>query len=123
MVQPIIPQPLTNTVYGGIDFLKKFRRNLKDNKSPVAEQGGTKMDTGTFLANASQLRTMNGTSDSNGSPSVGDQELAQKENENNKTSKQQFNAVNFLKTFAGNVFDRILPDNNVEYTFPDGDKI
>ena len=72
---------------------------------------------------ADRMRAMNGTMDSNGMPSQGNQELAQKENENNKTSNQQFNAVNFLKTFAGNVFDRILPDNNVEYTFPDGDKI
>ena len=36
---------------------------------------------------------------------------------------QQFNAMNFLKTFAGDVFDRILPDNRVEYTFPDGETI
>ena len=54
MVQPIIPQPITNMGYGGIDFLKKFRENLKDNKSPVAEKGGTDMGAGTFLANAAK---------------------------------------------------------------------
>ena len=74
-----------------------------------------------------RMRAMNGTTDSNGMPSQGDQELAQKENENNKTSMQQNNALNFLKTFAGNtfdkLFDRVLPDNSVEYTFPDGETI
>ena len=88
-----------------------------------ASKPGTTMPIGSFGQNVSQLRTMNGTTDNMGNRSVGDQELAQKENENNKTSMQQFNAMNFLKTFAGNVFDRILPDNRVEYTFPDGEKI
>ena len=89
---------------------------------PFKKQGTT-MPIGSFGQNVSQLRTMNGTTDNMGNRSVGDQELAQKENENNKTSMQQFNAMNFLKTFAGNVFDRILPDNRVEYTFPDGETI
>tara|TARA_R100000315_G_C5178462_1_gene103336 strand:+ start:140 stop:769 length:630 start_codon:yes stop_codon:yes gene_type:complete len=88
-----------------------------------ASKPGTTMPIGSFGQNVSQLRTMNGTTDNMGNRSVGDQELAQKENENNKTSMQQFNAMNFLKTFAGNVFDRILPDNRVEYTFPDGETI
>jgi len=88
-----------------------------------ASKPGTTMPIGTFGQNVSQLRTMNGTTDIMGNRSVGDQELAQKENENNKTSNQQFNAMNFLKTFAGNVFDRVLPDNRVEYTFPDGETI
>jgi len=88
-----------------------------------ASKPGTTMPIGSFGQNVSQLRTMNGTTDIMGNRSVGDQELAQKENENNKTSNQQFNAMNFLKTFAGNVFDRVLPDNRVEYTFPDGETI
>ena len=88
-----------------------------------ASKPGTTMPIGSFGQNVSQLRTMNGTTDNMGNRSVGDQELAQKENENNKTSMQQFNAMNFLKTFAGDVFDRILPDNRVEYTFPDGETI
>ena len=89
----------------------------------LPREQGTSMPIGSFSQNVSQLRTMNGTTDNMGNRSVGDQELAQKENENKKTSMQQFNAVNFLKTFAGNVFDRILPDNRVEYTFPDGETI
>ena len=88
-----------------------------------ASKPGTTMPIGSFSQNVSQLRTTNGTTDNMGNRSVGDQELAQKENENNKTSMQQFNAMNFLKTFAGDVFDRILPDNRVEYTFPDGETI
>ena len=126
MVQPIIPQPITNMGYGGIDFLKKFRENLKDNKSPVAEKGGTDMGAGTFLANAAKLRTMNGTTDDMGMPSVGYQELTLKENENNKTSMQQNKAMGLLKRFSNMFdagFDRVLPDNNVEYTFPDGETI
>ena len=93
---------------------------------PFKKQGTT-MPIGSFGQNVSQLRTMNGTTDNMGNRSVGDQELAQKENENNKTSMQQNNAVNFLKTFAGNtfdkLFDRVLPDNRVDYTFPDGETI
>ena len=92
-----------------------------------ASKPGTTMPIGSFGQNVSQLRTMNGTTDIMGNRSVGDQELAQKENENNKTSMQQNNAINFLKTFAGNtfdkLFDRVLPDNRVEYTFPDGETI
>ena len=91
------------------------------------EKQGTTMPIGSFGQNVAQLRTMNGTTDNMGNRSVGDQELAQKENENNKTSMQQNNALNFLKTFAGNtfdkLFDRVLPDNSVEYTFPDGETI
>ena len=92
-----------------------------------ASKPGTTMPIGSFSQNVSQLRTTNGTTDNMGNRSVGDQELAQKENENNKTSMQQNNAMNFLKTFAGNtfdkLFDRVLPDNRVEYTFPDGETI
>jgi len=70
---------------------------------------------------------MNGTTDSNGMPSQGDQELAQKENENEKTSTQQNNAMQFLKTFArgafDKLFDRVLPESGVDYTFPDGETI
>ena len=70
---------------------------------------------------------MNGTTDSNGMPSQGDQELAQKENENQKTSMQQNNAMQFLKTFArgafDKLFDRVVPETGVDYTFPDGETI
>ena len=70
---------------------------------------------------------MNGTTDSNGMPSQGDQELAQKENENQKTSMQQNNAMQFLKKFArgafDKLFDRVVPETGVDYTFPDGETI
>ena len=44
----------------------------------------------------SQLRAMNGTSDSNGMPSQGDQELKQKEDVNEKTGVMQ-KITDFLK--------------------------
>ena len=70
---------------------------------------------------------MNGTTDSNGMPSQGDQELAQKENENQKTSIQQNNAMDFLQKFArgafDKLFDRVVPETGVDYTFPDGETI
>ena len=91
-----------------------------------ASKPGTTMPIGSFGQNVSQLRTMNGTTDNMGNRSVGDQELAQKENENNKTSMQQNKAMGLLKRFSNMFdagFDRVLPDNNVEYTFPDGETI
>ena len=70
---------------------------------------------------------MNGTTDSNGMPSQGDQELAQKENENQKPSIQQNNAMDFLQKFArgafDKLFDRVVPKTGVDYTFPDGETI
>ena len=74
-----------------------------------------------------RMRAMNGTTDSNGMPSQGDQELAQKENENQKTSEQQNNAMQFLQKFArgafDKLFDRVVPETGVDYTFPDGETI
>ena len=70
---------------------------------------------------------MNGTKDANGMRSQGDQELAQKENENQKTSEQQNNAMQFLQKFArgafDKLFDRVVPETGVDYTFPDGETI
>ena len=37
MVQPIIPQPITDMGYGGVDFLRKFKENLRGNKVPIAQ--------------------------------------------------------------------------------------
>jgi len=91
-----------------------------------ASKPGTTMPKGSFGQNVAQLRTMNGTTDDMGMPSVGDQELTQKENENNKTSMQQNKAMSLLKRFSNMFdagFDRVLPDNSVEYTFPDGETI
>tara|TARA_Y100000401_G_C8144593_1_gene136559 strand:- start:50 stop:442 length:393 start_codon:yes stop_codon:yes gene_type:complete len=70
---------------------------------------------------------MNGTTDTNGMPSQGDQELTQKQNENEKTSMQQGNALKFLNTYTRDtfdkLFDRIIPEKGVDYTFPDGGTI
>ena len=74
-----------------------------------------------------RMRAMNGTKDANGMRSQGDQELAQKENENQKTSIQQNNAMDFLQKFArgafDKLFDRVVPETGVDYTFPDGETI
>ena len=35
MVQPIIPQPITDMGYGGMDFLRKFRQNKRAISSPL----------------------------------------------------------------------------------------
>ncbi len=74
-----------------------------------------------------KMRSMNGTTDTNGMPSQGDQELTQKQNENEKTSMQQGNALKFLNTYTrdtfDNLFDRIIPETGVDYTFPDGGTI
>ena len=64
-----------------------------------------------------QLRAMNGTSDSNGMPSLGDQELKQKEEVNEKTGVQQ-KLIDLMNKL--NPFDRIFPDNRVDYVNPDG---
>ena len=64
-----------------------------------------------------KLRSMNGTSDSNGMPSQGDQELKQKEEVNEKTGIMQ-KVTNFLNKI--NPFDNLFPDNRVDYTNPDG---
>ena len=67
-----------------------------------------------------KMRSMNGTTDTNGMPSQGDQELTQKQNENEKTSMQQGNALKFLNTYTrdtfDNLFDRIIPETGVDYT-------
>ena len=38
MVQPMLPQPITDMGYGGMDFLRKFQERLKQNKVPVAQE-------------------------------------------------------------------------------------
>jgi hypothetical protein len=66
MVRPIVPQPLTNMGYGGMDFLRRFKNNLY---------------------NTNKMKAMNGTTDSNGMPSQGDQELDQRTIQNLATSR------------------------------------
>ena len=58
----------------------------------------------------SQLRAMNGTSDSNGMPSQGDQELKQKEDVNEKTGVMQ-KITNFLE--KRNPYNELMRDTSV----------
>ena len=57
-----------------------------------------------------QLRAMNGTSDSNGMPSQGDQELKQKEEVNEKTGVMQ-KITNFLE--KRNPYNELMRDTSV----------
>ena len=83
MVRPIIPQPITDMGYGGMDFLNKFKGKLKDNKAPIS-QGGS------FMQNAAQLTAMNGSQRfDTGETSQGAQELNQKVMQNTMSGVQQ----------------------------------
>ena len=98
MVRPMMPQPITDTGYGGMDFLKKFRENLKNNKSPVAQ-------------NAMQLTAMNGDRRfDTGEFSQGAQELAQKVEQNEKTGVIQ-NITDRVRQFLSRP---LIPDTSVE---------
>jgi len=68
-----------------------------------------------------QLRAMNGTSDSNGMPSLGDQELKQKENVNEQTSILQ-KITDFLNRgpFPGSPDDPRTPSGSKLIKGPDG---
>ena len=68
-----------------------------------------------------QLRAMNGTSDSNGMPSLGDQELKQKENVNEQTGIMQ-KITDFLNRgpFPGSPDDPRTPSGSKLIKGPDG---
>ena len=68
-----------------------------------------------------QLRAMNGTSDSNGMPSLGDQELKQKENVNEQTGIMQ-KITDFLNRgpFPGSPDDPRTPTGSRLIKGPDG---
>ena len=105
MVRPIIPQPITDMGYGGMDFLNKFKGKLKDNKAPIS-QGGS------FMQNAAQLTAMNGSQRfDTGETSQGAQELAQKVNENEKTGLMQ-KVAGFLQN--QNPYQELMRDTSVE---------
>ena len=38
MVRPIIPQPITDMGYKGMDFLQKFKGKLGENKAPISQE-------------------------------------------------------------------------------------
>jgi len=69
-----------------------------------------------------QLRKMNGTSDSNGMPSLGDQELKQKENINEQTGIMQ-KITDFLNRgpFPGSPDDPRTPSGSRLIKGPDGE--
>jgi len=70
-----------------------------------------------------KLRSMNGTTDSNGMPSQGDQELKQKEDVNEKTGTMQKVTgflQNLLQPFPGNEDDPRTPTGSKLITGPDG---
>ena len=80
-------------------------------------KGDGKKFLGSFMANAKELEKMNGTTDMMGMPSQGAQELAQKVEQNEKTGVQQ-RLADFMNKI--NPFDRVFPDNRVDYVNPDG---
>ena len=85
---------MTDLDQKGDNRMQQFQKNqLKRNIDAVGK-------VGSFAANAMQLNKMNGMQRMDtGETSQGAQELAQKENENQKTSMQQNNAMNFLKNY------------------------
>ena len=114
MVRPIIPQPITDMGYKGMDFLQKFKGKLQDNKAPIS-QGGS------FMQNAKELTAMNGTTDMMGMPSQGAQELAQKVEQNEKTGVMQ-KITDFLNRggFPGSSDDPRTPTGSRLIKGPDG---
>ena len=114
MVRPIIPQPITDMGYKGMDFLQKFKGKLQDNKAPIS-QGGS------FMQNAEELTAMNGTTDMMGMPSQGAQELAQKVEQNEKTGVMQ-KITDFLNRggFPGSPDDPRTPTGSKLIEGPDG---
>ena len=114
MVRPIIPQPITDMGYKGMDFLQKFKGKLQDNKAPIS-QGGS------FMQNAEELTAMNGTTDMMGMPSQGAQELAQKVEQNEKTGVMQ-KITDFLNRggFPGSPDDPRTPTGSRLIEGPDG---
>ena len=115
MVRPIIPQPITDMGYKGMDFLQKFKGKLQDNKAPIS-QGGS------FMQNADELTAMNGTTDMMGMPSQGAQELAQKVEQNEKTGVMQ-KITDFLNRggFPGSPDDPRTPTGSRLIKGPDGE--
>ena len=115
MVQPIIPQPITDMGYGGMDFLRKFRENLRGNKVPIAQaqvsapevidpRDDFERDLAPFGNMAEQrlnsvkdaeedrfkkMQMLNGNKFENGERSQGDQEAEQRMVQNKKTGLLQ----------------------------------
>ena len=87
-------------------------------------KGDGKKFLGSFMANAKELEKMNGTTDMMGMPSQGAQELAQKVEQNEKTSFMQ-RVTDFLrkmeiKPFPGDENDPRTPTGSKLIKGPDG---
>ena len=91
---------------------------VKKTLDPFGQNAMDRLATiGSLEKNAQELTKMNGTTDMMGMPSQGAQELAQKVEQNEKTGVMQ-KVTDFLNKI--NPFDRLFPDNRVDYTNPDG---
>ena len=91
-VQPIIPQPLTDMGYGGMDFLRKFKQNLKSNKVPIAQVSAPEVRDPRDDSEEMRFDKMvelNGKQYDNGERSQGDQEAEQRMVQNKKTGLLQ----------------------------------
>tara|TARA_R100000234_G_scaffold26640_1_gene15367 strand:- start:121 stop:474 length:354 start_codon:yes stop_codon:yes gene_type:complete len=84
-------------------------------------KGDGKKFLGSFMANAKELENMNGTTDMMGMPSQGAQELAQKVEQNEKTSIMQ-RITDFLNRgpFPGSPDDPRTPTGSKLIEGPDG---
>ena len=84
-------------------------------------KGDGKKFLGSFMANAKELENMNGTKDMMGMPSQGAQELAQKVEQNEKTSIMQ-RITDFLNRgpFPGSPDDPRTPTGSKLIEGPDG---
>ena len=84
-------------------------------------KGDGKKFLGSFMANAKELENMNGTTDMMGMPSQGAQELAQKVEQNEKTSIMQ-RITDFLNRgpFPGSPDDPRTPSGSKLIKGPDG---
>ena len=84
-------------------------------------KGDGKKFLGSFMANAKELEKMNGTTDMMGMPSQGAQELAQKVEQNEKTSIMQ-RITDFLNRgpFPGSPDDPRTPTGSKLIEGPDG---
>ncbi len=83
-------------------------------------KGDGKKFLGSFMANAMELNKTNGTTDMMGLPSQGAQELAQKVNENQKTSLMQQTA-GFLQNM--NPYNSLYPGSPDDPRTPTGSKL
>ena len=108
MVQPIIPQPITDMGYGGMDFLRKFRQNLQSNKVPIAQVSAPEVRDPRDDSEDRRFDKMvelNGNTFENGERSQGDQEAEQRMVQNKKTGLLQ-KFVNMITKPLNDAFEK-----------------